>query len=86
MLYVQNHQKFEAGNKTKQSLIIKPSKFPKVCEWERKLSVLASTIVTAFAWNYQCMECDACLYNYVKFMQNLKPKCLITKEIFALLK
>ena len=34
----------------------------------------------------QCMECDAFLYNYVKFMQNFKENCLIAKEILALLK
>ena len=47
--------------------------------------MLASAIVAAFAGKHQCMECDTYQYNYVKFMQNLKAKCLITKEIFALL-
>ena len=35
---------------------------------------------------HQCMKCDACLYNYVKFMQNFKEKYLSAKEIFAHLK
>ena len=83
MLYLQIHQKFEAGNKTKQRWI---TNLLKGSEWEWKLSKLASAIVTAFARKHQCMECDACLYNYVKFMQKLKEKFLINKEIFALLK
>ena len=65
MLYLQNHQKFEAGNKTKQSWIIKPSKFLGLSEWEWKLSKLASAIATDFAPKHQCMECDASLYSKV---------------------
>ena len=52
----------------------------------RGIKILASVIVFPFARKHQCMECDACLFNCVKFVQNSKEKFLIDKEIFALLK